>query len=260
VSETIPAYSSRGDGETTVFLLHGIGGGKEYWALQLDVLAREGYRAIAWDMPGYGHSESVEPYTLWVLAKSLERLIDHIAPGRALLLGHSMGGMVALEALALFPRKIAGAILSCTSPAFGKPDGAWQQGFLRQRLAALDAGQGMSDIAPGLVRGMVAANADPAAVRRAIDIMSAVPPATYRVALHALMNFDRRALLPTIAVPTLALAGDVDPNAPPMVMQKMAEKIPSALYECLPQTGHLASLEQPEAFNKAVLRFLKMYF
>ena len=56
MSEAIPAYSSRGDGEPTVFLLHGIGGGKEYWTLQLDVLARAGYRAIAWDMPGYGQS------------------------------------------------------------------------------------------------------------------------------------------------------------------------------------------------------------
>ena len=260
MSEAIPAYSSQGNGQTTVFLLHGIGGGKEYWALQLDVLARAGYRAVAWDMPGYGQSESVQPYTLSVLAKSLELLIDHVAPRRAMLLGHSMGGMVALEALALFPGKIAGAILSCTSPAFGKSDGAWQQGFLRQRLAPLDAGQGMSDIAPGLVRGMVAANADPAAVRRAIDIMSAVPPATYRVALHALMNFDRRALLPAISVPTLALAGEVDPNAPPTVMQKMAEKIPDGKYECLPQTGHLASLEQPEAFNEAVLRFLKLHY
>jgi pimeloyl-ACP methyl ester carboxylesterase len=259
MSEAIPAYSSRGDGESTVFLLHGIGGGKEYWTLQLDVLARAGYRAIAWDMPGYGQSASVEPYTLSELAKSLERLIDHVAPRRAMLLGHSMGGMVLLEALALFPSKIAGAILSCTSPAFGKPDGAWQQAFLQQRLAPLDAGHRMADIAPNLVRGMVAADADPAAVRRAVDIMSAVPPAAYRAALHALVNFDRRTLLPAITIPTLALAGEVDPNAPPTVMQKMAEKIPGAAYACLQQTGHLASLEQPEAFNEVVLRFLKMH-
>jgi len=43
------------------------------------------------------------------------------------------------------------------------------------------------------------------------------------------------------------------------VMQKMAEKIPGAAYACLLQTGHLASLEQPEAFNEVVLRFLKMH-
>jgi len=73
------------------------------------------------------------------------------------------------------------------------------------------------------------------------------------------VNFDRRALLPAITIPTLALAGEVDPNAPPTVMQKMAEKIPGAAYACLLQTGHLASLEQPEAFNEVVLRFLKMH-
>jgi len=259
MSEAIPAYSSRGDGEPTVFLLHGIGGAKEYWTLQLDVLARASYRAIAWDMPGYGQSALVEPYTFSGLARSLERLIDHVAPHRTMLLGHSMGGMVALEALALFPRKIAGVILTCTSPAFGKPDGAWQQAFLQQRLAPLDAGQSMADVAPNLVRSMVAANADSAVVRRAVDIMSVVPPAAYRAALHALVNFDRRPLLPAITVPTLALAGEMDPNAPPTVMQKMAQKIPGATYACLPQSGHLASLEQPEAFNEAVLRFLKMH-
>ena len=79
--------------------------------------------------------------------------------------------------------------------------------------------------------------------------MGAVSPATYRAALHALMSFDRRALLPAISVPTLVLAGDVDPNAPPAVMQKMAEKIPGAQYECLPRTGHLASLERPTPFR-----------
>jgi len=89
-----------------------------------------------------------------------------------------------------------------------------------------------------------------------VQIMSAVPPATYRAALHALMSFDRRPLLPSICVPTLALAGEVDPNAPPAVMRKMAEKIPGAVYECLPNVGHLASLERPAAFNQSIVRFL----
>jgi len=260
MSEAIPAYVSRGQGEPAVFLLHGIGGGKAYWEPQLEVLARAGYRAVAWDMPGYGQSAMVEPYTLAELARALERIIDHVAPQQAVLLGHSMGGMVALEALALFPSKIAGLILSCTSPAFGKPDGAWQQEFLRQRLAPLDAGKSMADVAPSLVRGMVAKDADSAAVQRAVGIMGAVSPAAYRAALHALMNFDRRALLPAIAVPTLVLAGDVDPNAPPAVMQKMAEKIPGAQYECFTRTGHLASLEQPTRFDQTVLQFLRTRF
>ena len=257
MSEAIPAYVSRGGGEPTVFLLHGVGGGKVYWDKQLEVLAASDCRAVAWDMPGYGASSMVQPYTLAELARALECLIDRLASKPVVLLGHSMGGMVALEAYATFPQKIAGLILSCTSPAFGRPDGAWQQDFLSQRLAPLDAGMSMADLAPDLVRNMVAKDADAEAMKRAVQIMSAVPPATYRAALYALMSFDRRSLLPSIRVPTLALAGEADPNAPPAVMQKMAEKIPGAVYECLPNVGHLASLERPAAFNQSIVRFLR---
>jgi pimeloyl-ACP methyl ester carboxylesterase len=260
MSEVMPAHLSRGEGDPTLFLLHGIGGSKEYWSLDLEVFANAGYRAVALDLPGYGDSKTIEPYTLSGLARSLERLIDSIAPKRVVLLGHSMGGMIVLEAWAAYPHKIVGLILSGTSPAFGKPDGAWQQEFLRRRLGPLDEGQSMSDLAPRLVRAMVAPDTAPAGVQRAIEIMSAVPPQTYRSALYALMSFDRRALLPAISVPTLALAGQLDPNAPPALMQKMAEKIPGATYECLPRAGHLASLEQPAAFADAVLRFLHARF
>ena len=259
-SEPVPAHLNRGEGDPAIFLLHGIGGSKGYWDRELEVFANAGYRAVALDLPGYGDSETIDPYTLSGVARSLEHLIDTIAPKRAVLLGHSMGGMVALEAWAAYPRKIAGLILSCTSPAFGKPDGTWQQEFLRQRLGPLDEGCTMSDLAPRLVRAMVAPDADAGGVERAATIMSAVPPQTYRSALHALITFDRRALLSAISVPTLLLAGELDPNAPPAVMQKMAEKIPGATYECLPRAGHLASLEQPAAFADAILRFLDARF
>jgi pimeloyl-ACP methyl ester carboxylesterase len=253
----VPAFLSRGEGETALVLLHGVGGGKSFWAPQLDALGRADARIVAWDMPGYGDSATVAPYTMGALARALGRLLDELAAERVVLVGHSMGGMVALEAMALFPERIAGLVLSATSPAFGKANGAWQQAFLRQRLEPLDQGRSMADIAPALVRGMVAPQADSAAVQRAVEVMSAVPAATYRAALHALVSFDRRALLPSIAVPTLALAGEADSVAPPAVLEKIAGKIPGARYHCVPRAGHLLSLEQPEAFNQAVLRFVR---
>jgi pimeloyl-ACP methyl ester carboxylesterase len=257
---TIPAYVSRGRSDTAVFLLHGVGGGKAAWAYQLDPLADAGYRAVAWDMPGYGDSAMIEPFTFEGLAGALERLIDHIAPARAILLGHSMGGMVALEACAWFPEKIAGLILSGSSPAFGRADGAWQQEFLRQRLGPLDEGKIMADLAPMLMRDLIGVQPDPAGVELAMRVMSAVPSTTYRAALQALVTFDRRALLPALRIPVLALAGEADRTAPPAVMQKMAERIPGARYDCLPRAGHIANLEQPAAFNRAVLAFLKSHF
>jgi pimeloyl-ACP methyl ester carboxylesterase len=255
-----PAHLSRGESDRAIFLLHGVGGGKALWEPQFDPLAAAGYRVVAWDMPGYGDSAMVEPYTFEALARALECLIDHIAPRQTILLGHSMGGMVALEAFAWFRAKVAGLILSGSSPAFGKADGAWQQAFLRERLEPLDQGRTMADLAPQLVRNLVGLEPDVAGVALATEVMSAVPAPTYRAALQALVGFDRRALLPSIRVPTLALAGAEDRTAPPAVMQKMAERIPGARYACLPGAGHIANVEQPDAFNRAVLDFLQSGF
>ena len=151
-------------------------------------------------------------------------------------------------------------VLSATSPAFGKPDGTWQQEFLQQRLGPLDAGRTMADLAPALVGGLVGPDANPAGVRLATEVMSRVPGDTYRKALRAIVGFDRRAALGSIAVPVLALAGERDATAPPAVMEKMARKIPGAEYVVLAGCGHLANLERPRAFDDAVLGWLGRRF
>jgi pimeloyl-ACP methyl ester carboxylesterase len=261
----IPACIDTGNGEagrgnTAVFLLHGVGGGKEAWPDTLKSLVGAGFRGIAWDMPGYGASPGISPYTNEGLARALEALIDQVGAATNILLGHSMGGMIAQEAVALFPQKIHGLILSGTSPAFGKPGGEWQNQFLQSRFAPLDAGRGMAGLAPELVRGMVAPDATPAAIAAAVAVMSRVPEPSYRAALSAIVSFNRLDNLANIRVPTLCLAGDQDKNAPPAVMQKMAAKIPGAQYVCLCGVGHLANMEQPAVFDAAVLAFLNQHF
>jgi pimeloyl-ACP methyl ester carboxylesterase len=256
----LPAFDERGDGATAVVMLHGVGGGRGVWVAQLGSFAAAGYRAVAWDAPGYGDSPAIEPYDMAGLASSLEVLLDTIGAPRVVLLGHSMGGMLAQEAVIAFPRKIAGLILSATSPAFGRPDGAWQQDFLRQRLGPLDAGKTMADLAPALVGGLVGPDADRDGVRRATEVMARVPGDTYRKALGAIVGFDRRAALGAITVPALAVAGEHDTTAPPAVTEKMAQKIPGAEYAVLARCGHLANLERPRAFDDAVLGWLARRF
>ena len=63
----LPAFTTLGAGPT-VLMLHGIGGGHLAFAPQVETLASSGYRAVAWDMPGYGHSAPIEPYTFKGLA------------------------------------------------------------------------------------------------------------------------------------------------------------------------------------------------
>ena len=248
-------------GDTTVLMLHGIGGGRQAFARQMRPLADAGFHAVAWDMPGYGHSAIVDPYSLETLAEECIELIDVLAPERLVLVGHSMGGMVAQEVVARAPERIAALVLAGTSAAFGKPDGAWQRTFIEERSAPLDAGRSMRDLATQLVPGMLAADASRdlsnTARAEAIEVMAHVPPQTYRLALHALMDFDRHAQLAQLAMPVLLIAGGDDPNAPPRVMQGMAERIPNARYVEIERCGHLMNFEQPEAFNTALIGFLR---
>jgi 3-oxoadipate enol-lactonase len=98
----------------------------------------------------------------------------------------------------------------------------------------------------------------PEGVRLATHCMSLVPASTYRRALEALVTFDRRANLPRIQVPTLVVAGERDPNAPPSVMKRMADAIPRSTYLEMRGIGHLQNLEAPEEFDGMLLNFLAL--
>ena len=259
---TLPAFSEAGQGGTAVLLLHGIGGGRSIWldggSGTANALAQAGYRALAIDLPGYGESAGTPEMNSMVQA--VLDVAEHIGADRTVLLGHSMGGMVAQEVVARHPQQVQGLILACTSASFGKAVGSWQAQFIAERLAPLDAGLGMAGMAKKLVPGLVSPQAPAAALQIAVDVMARVPEATYRTALRAIAGFDRRTALAQIAVPTLLLAAEHDRTAPPEVMQRMATRIAASSYHCLADAGHIANVEAPAAFNAAVLAFLHRHF
>jgi len=245
------------DRDTAIVLLHGIGGAARIWARQVATFAAAGFEPVALDLPGYGTRPPVTALDFEGLAADVEAAIDKSGLERPVLLGHSMGGMVAQTALRRRLQGYRAAVLACTSPAFGSPDGAFQQKFVAARLGPLDAGQTMADLAPGLVGAMMGPDPDPAGRAHAIDVMGRVPADTYRAAVRCLVTFDERASLAGIRVPVLCLACEKDPNAPAAVMERMAGKIPGARYVCLPGLGHLPNLEAPAAFDGAVFDFLR---
>jgi 3-oxoadipate enol-lactonase len=259
------AVDRQGHGPAVV-LLHGIGGGRVIWGAEgsgtLQALAQAGFEALAFDLPGYGASPlpvdgQGEPrLTLASMAQAVADALDAAGIDRAWVVGHSMGGMVAQELAWAHPQRVAGLVLACTSPAFGQADGAWQQAFLRDRLAPLDAGQGMAAVAARLVPAMVAPGIGEAAQARSAAVMARVPEATYRAALRALMDFDRREALAALRGPVLCLAAEHDRTAPVAVMQKMAQRIAGAEFACVPAAGHIVNVEQPAAFHEALLGFL----
>jgi 3-oxoadipate enol-lactonase len=251
----VPHHIERGAGPAVVFL-HGIGGDGTSWLPELEALAGD-YRAIAWDMPGYGASPALPEMTFPALAGALKALLDRLEIGRAHLVGHSIGGMVAQEFAAAWPDRVASLVLYATSPAFGKPDGDWQRAFLEARLAPLDAGRTMAELAPSIVAGLVGSDPDPDGVARATAAMARVPEAAWRAAMECLVTFDQREALPELAVPVLVLAGAEDDNAPARMMERMAARIPGAQFEIIAGAGHLVHFEHPAAFRSAVAGFLE---
>jgi 3-oxoadipate enol-lactonase len=240
-----------------VVFVHGIGGAAAIWAQQITSFEAAGYQAIALDLPGYGARDPVQVLDFEMLAADVEAQIDGRGFHKPVLVGHSMGGMVAQTALRRRREGYSAAVLACTSPAFGSADGAFQRKFVADRLGPLDAGKTMADLAPALVDRMMGRAADPDGRARAVEIMSGVPAATYRAAVRCLVTFDERASLANIAVPVLCLAGENDPNAPAAVMERMAARIAGARYVCLAGMGHLPNLEAPAVFDTAILEFLR---
>jgi 3-oxoadipate enol-lactonase len=249
-------YEAAGNpGLPPLVFLHGIGGAARAWRGQLDFFS-DRYRAIAWDMPGYGGSMPLPAVSIATLADALRDFLEQAGATKPILVGHSIGGMIVQQWLAKHPRIAAAVVLAQTSPAFGKPDGDWQKAFIEARLGPLDRGETMVSLAPALVKELVGNDPDAAGMTLARDCMASVPEATYRATMLALMGFDLRKMLGDIAVPTLVLSGSRDNNAPAPMMAKMATFISSAVYVELEGAGHLVNLERPEAFNAALDQFL----
>ena len=251
------SYEAAGDPSAPpLVFLHGIGGAARAWRGQISDFG-DGFRAVAWDMPGYGGSTPLATVTIGTLADALDDFLATIGASKPIVVGHSIGGMIVQEWLVKHPTVASAVVLAQTSPAFGKADGDWQKSFIEARLGPLSRGETMASLAPGLVTELVGENPDADGMALARDCMAEVPEASYRASMMALLGFDRRHALKDIRVPTLVLSGSRDGNAPAPMMAKMASYIPSAKYVELEGVGHLANLERPGAFNGALDYFLK---
>ena len=253
------SYEAAGDPALPpLVFLHGIGGAARGWRVQLEAFS-DRYRTIAWDMPGYGGSPLLASVSIAALADALRDFLGQIGAKKPILVGHSIGGMIVQQLLVQSPDIPAAVVLAQTSPAFGKPDGDWQKEFIGARLGPLDRGETMVSLAPALVSELVGDDPDIRGMELARDCMAAVPEATYRATMLALLGFDQRGALKNIAVPTLVLSGSKDKNAPAPMMAKMASYIPSATYVELEGVGHLVNLERPATFDAALDSFLKAH-
>ena len=251
------AYEVAGRGETVVFM-HGIGGNRTNWRDQLLACAGE-YRALAWDARGYGDSDDYdEDLAFPMFAADLLRLLDHLGVAWAHLCGLSMGGRIALDFYEAHPARVASLVLCDTFPGYDASITTEQrEKFIQSRQQPLLEGKEPKDIAPVVAPTLLSKGASAASLQRLVDSMTALHKVSYLKAIAAMTRYAPVAKLAEVAVPTLVICGDEDKLTPPAIARQMAQTIPGAKLAILEQAGHLSNIEQPGAFNAALLEFLR---
>jgi pimeloyl-ACP methyl ester carboxylesterase len=248
-------HFERAGAGSPLLLLHGIGSSSRSFRHQMDTLS-DAYDVIAWDAPGYGRSEDpAVPFTLEDLADEAVGLLDDLSIDRAHVLGVSLGGVIGQLMYHRHPARVRSLILADTTPGGGALPEPTRSDRVRQRLESLErlGPRGMAEQrAPQLARP----DASPELIAELVEIMAEVRPAGYRPAAIALGQTDLTSVLGQIRAPTLVVHGECDRVVPLSTARELSAAIPGARLVVIPDAGHVANQEQPDAFNAAVRDFL----
>jgi len=254
---TIHYVESGEVGALPVVFIHGFPFSHAMWAPQLDVVARR-HRAVAYDLRGHGQSDVGDgQYTIEGHVDDLLALLDHLGIGKAVLVGLSMGGYVALRAVEKSPGRCRGLVLADTR---SEADG--NEAKLKRAAGAVAVKRdGAAAFADGFVRAVFAPGtfkSRPEAVEGIRLIMAATDPLAIAGNLIAMAGrTDTTEALASITVPTLILVGAHDAVTPPDAARAMQARIPGADLHMVPGAGHLANVENPESFNARLMEFLE---
>jgi pimeloyl-ACP methyl ester carboxylesterase len=250
------AYERVGEGPPLVFV-HGAAEDGRIWQPQLAALADE-FTVVAWDEPGAGSSSDVPAdFGLADYANCLAALIEALALGPAHVAGLSWGGTVVQELYRHHPGLVATLILIDTyagwKGSLSEEDLRARVAGARQMLAA--PAEELDPTLPGLFAG------DPPAefVPLLGEIAAAVRPESLRTQLFVMAEADQRDLLPSIAVPTLLIWGELDARSPLSVARQFEQAIPDTRLVLIPGAGHVSNLEAPKQFNEAVREFCRAH-
>ena len=248
-------YSKCGEGEPVVFL-HGIGGNSSTFTAQLEGL--QGFCNIAWNMPGYGQSSTQKfPPSFEYLSQRLSEFIATLELKKVHLVGHSIGGMLALKHAVRKPGEVASQTLIGMTPSFGGRDESFKAAFLKARLAPLDAGKSMQEMADEAAPNLVGPNASSGVVSAIAKQLGNVSEKTWRGILECLVTFNQREALQDIKIPCCVIAGSHDQNAPARTMEKMAAQLANAEFHLLEEVGHMIAQEAPTETTMIISQFLR---
>jgi pimeloyl-ACP methyl ester carboxylesterase len=255
-----------GSGPPVVFI-HGLSGSWQNWLEQLPVFARE-HRVIAFDLPGFGSSEMpADKITISGYGRFVDALLDELGIAGAAIVGNSMGGFIGIEVAIQFPERVERLVLVSAaglSIEYLRNERAIAVlNAIENRLAAYTGWVASRSDAlarrPGarrMIFGIVAHRPDLLPAPLVAEQVRGSGKPGFVPALDALTDYPIRDRLGEIACPVLIVWGSEDKLVPARDADEFARLIPNSRKVVWPETGHVAMLERPEAFNALLEAFL----
>jgi len=242
------AYTAAGEGSGAVVLIHGWGGDRSVWSAQVENLAPD-YRVVAIDLGGHGESgRAREAWTVAALARDVEAVLDELELASFVLVGHSMGGAVALEVARRMPHRTIGIVGVDTFLDFERrpPEPAWSD-----LLAALD--RDFDAACSRMVGSMFLADADPDLVERVVRDTCDADPDVARALLRDLGAFDAAAAARAAGVPVRSIHSAANPTNVE-ANRRHAEDFDVVAMDGV---GHFPMLERPAELNAHLRRMIE---
>ena len=252
------AYTDEGSGPA-VLLIHGFPLCRAMWQPQIAALVTAGFRVVAPDLRGFGESEApTEGYSMEAFADDIAALMTYLGIGRAVVGGMSMGGYVLLNLLERHPDKIAGAAFLLT-----RCNADDEAGKARRKDLAEKVRGGQRHLVENAFTEVLfapqTAQHQPQLVEKVVSWMQATPAAGMAGALLAMGERpDYCGRRPGFRTPALVLGGELDKIVPPDTLAAFANALPNSSRCIIPAAGHMANLENPDAFNACLLNFVRL--
>ncbi len=246
------SFFETGEG-TPVFFLHGLNGNGASWQDQFRTLSGQ-FRMWAWDAPGYGLSDVVGD-TVTALAQAALAFLRSQTDVPVHVVGHSMGGLVAMKMAAMAPEKVKRLVLSCTHPGHGlaQNEGANQRYQRRLReleeLSAEEYGQRRA-------KGMLPEGTAPDIVHKVARVAAESRPEGMANAAWAIQTANLVPDLGAIQAKTLVITCDEDRVAPLSKAQPLLDHIQDVQHRSLEGLGHAPYMEDVARYNSVLREFL----
>ncbi|GIW42175.1 MAG: 3-oxoadipate enol-lactonase [Candidatus Binatia bacterium] len=243
-------YEDVGSGEPTLLFLHGWCCDHTTFAPQLEHF-RERHRVVAPDLRGHGRSEKPEgPYTMETLADDVAQLARALGLRQAVVLGHSMGGLVALSLAAREPELVA-AVVTLDSPILPPPEVRATLEELARRFRGAD----FPDAQRSLVSDRLFLPTDEPEIRERVSrIMLSAPQHVAAAAFEGIAAFDHESAVQALRVPWLALFA----SEPPTDIASLRLRVPHVMVGRTVGAGHFHQLVVPDQVHAMVERFLRV--